>query len=119
MSPAGQSIVTVTPLNDKHANGTQKKEKDEAGLEIESVEENKKLKSKNIFEESATTKTKLAKELGSPTQLEPPSKESNNCLGHPRQLSSRRCLLTYSASCGWSWKFIIFSLDNLGKNKDF
>ena len=78
MSPAGQSIVTVTPLNDKHANGTQKKEKDEAGLEIESVEENKKLKSKNIFEESATTKTKLAKELGSPTQLEPPSKESNS-----------------------------------------
>ena len=70
ISPAGQSVVTVTQLNDKHANRTQKKEKDEAGLEIESVEENKKLKSKRIFEESATTKTKLTKELESPTQLE-------------------------------------------------
>ena len=72
------AVVTATHLNNKHANRTQKKEKDEAGLEIESVEENKKLKSKRIFEESATTKTKLAKELESPTQLESPTEESNN-----------------------------------------
>ena len=78
MSPAGQSVVTVTHLSNKHANRTQKKEKDEAGLEIESVEENKKLKSQKVLEESATTKTKLTKELKSPTQLESPTEESNN-----------------------------------------
>ena len=71
------AVVTATHLSNKHANRTQKKEKDEAGLEIESVEENKKLKSKKVYEESATTKTKLTKELESPTQLESPPEESN------------------------------------------
>ena len=77
ISPAGQVVVTATHLTNKHANRTQKKEKDEAGLEIESVEENKKLKSNKVYKESATTKTKLTKELGSPTQLESPTEESN------------------------------------------
>ena len=78
MSPAGQLVVTATHLNNKHANRTQKKEKDEAGLAIESVKDNKDPKSKKVFEESATTKTKLTKELESPTQLESPTEESNS-----------------------------------------
>ena len=57
-------------MTNKHANRTQKKEKDEAGLAIESVKANKKLESKKVYEKEAQPKPKLTKELESPTQLE-------------------------------------------------